>query len=487
MAPIFDAGDDLADQGLARIHFRGAAGEVTGSQFLLQTRRSRVLFDCGFFQGGREQFARNARPFAFDPRALDALVLTHAHIDHVGLVPRLVREGFRGKIHATSGTCDLSRIMLLDSAAIQESNAERENRWRERAGRALVQPLYVKDDAEQALGLFTSEPYLEWVRVAEGVQVRFRRAGHILGAASIEARVADASSERRIVFSGDIGPKDDPLLLELDPPREGDLVLMESTYGDRDHRLKAETVLEFEGILAEAAASGGNVIIPVFAVGRAQEVIYHIGRLEEAGRMGVRHVILDSPMAIDVTELYRRHEDCCELDRSGLRAKPVLATQNITFARTWEQSMAVNFERGFIVLAASGMCEAGRVLHHLKHHLWKPETHVVMVGFQARGSLGRAIVDGTKSVRILGEEIAVRAKVHTLGGFSAHAGQSELLEWYGSFGTPRPTPVLIHGEDDRRVAFAAKLRERFGVEALLPRYESVLSVPNSGVRFELSG
>lgn len=452
----------LPDGELARLAFHGAAGEVTGSCFLLRTRAARVLFECGMFQGGRDEERRNRRPFPFDPRTLDAAVLTHAHVDHSGLLPKLVRDGFRGAVHATAPTRDLLGVLLRDSAHIHELEARRATRRALRRGRRPVEPLTTVEDAERALERVEDAPLLEWVDVAAGVRVRFRRAGHILGSASVEVRVREGTVERSIAISGDVGRAVEPLLRDPDPPEEADLALLESTYGDRDHRDVAATLDELAEILADPACGRGNTIVPVFAVGRAQEVLYRIAELERAGRIPARPVYLDSPMAIRVSELYLRHAACFEQEvLAALRAGELpLEPRRLALCRTPEESMALNGQSGAIVLAGSGMCEAGRVVHHLKHNLWRPESRVLMVGFQARGTTGRALVDGARRVRVLGEPIAVRARVHTLGGFSAHAGQSELAAWAEGLRSSGAAFALVHGEPEKRAALAELLRAR---------------------------
>lgn len=454
-----------------RLRFDGAAGDVTGSRFLLRTERARVLFECGLFQGGRATWAHNREPFGFDPGLLDAVVLTHAHLDHSGLVPRLVQEGLDAPVHATRGTAKLAEILLLDAAHIQEGEAERRTRRNLRRGRKPVEPLYGTNEAERALARFRPAPFGERVRVAPGVDVCFRPAGHILGAAHVEILVRSGDEERSLVLSGDVGRAGDPLLCDPDPPPTADLVLLESTYGDRDHRDRDATEDELAEILNASERSGGNVLIPVFAVGRAQEILHAIGKLERTNRIHPRRVYLDSPMAVDVTRLYRSREHGCRAEQDGAPAP--ITTRELVFTRDWQESMTINFQRGVIVLSASGMCDAGRILHHLKHQLWKPETHVVFTGFQAAGTRGRSIVEGARMVRVLGEEIAVKASVHTLGGFSAHAGQSELCAWYRRI-DGRPPLVLVHGEATKRATLADAIARAAGVRAALPERGDVL-------------
>lgn len=467
----------LADDQLARLSFHGAAGGVTGSCYLLETRRSRVLVECGMFQGGRDADRKNAAPFDFEPSSLTTVVLTHAHIDHSGRLPLLHRRGYRGDIHATRPTCALARIMLADSAHIQEMDIRFANKRRARRGKEPLEPLYTMEDAEEAIGSLVHHPFRQRERLTDDLEVRFAPAGHILGAASVEIWVRDGDVERKIVFSGDLGRDEDPLLVEPEPPADGDLVLVETTYGDRDHRNTDDTMGELVDVFAAAQKSGGNVIVPVFAVGRAQEILYYLGKLEREGRVRPRPTYLDSPMAIDVTRLYRRNADCC---RDIVDADGPIATEQLEFTRDAQQSMLLNGRRGVTILSASGMCDGGRIVHHLKHNLWRPDTHLVIVGFQAQGSLGRRIIDGAPNVTILGERVAVRAAVHTLGGFSAHAGQSELLGWCRRAAGPDTTFVLVHGEDDRRATFGRLLGEKLGRPTLTPALGGTLAIPHAG-------
>jgi len=470
---------------LARITFLGASGEVTGSSYLLETAKARVLVDCGMCQGGSHSRAHNQRPFPFDARGLDTVVLTHAHVDHSGLVPKLVHDGFRGPIHATQASGGLLGVLLRDSAHIHEHDVKAENRRLQRRGKRPLEPLYTIEDAERALDHLVLHPFGRELEVAPGLRANYRRAGHILGAGSVEAWVGDGGATRKLVFSGDLGRRREPLLLPPDPPREAELVLMESTYGDRDHRPLEDTVAEFAEAVVRAMADGGNVIVPVFAVGRAQEILHYLGTLERAGRIPKVPVFLDSPMAISATELYRKYGDCFRPDDGAGHPCEALEPAQLSFTRTPEESMRLNERRGVIILSSSGMAEGGRILHHLRHHLWKATTDVVFVGFQAHGTLGRALVEGARTVRIFGEPVAVNARVHTLGGFSAHAGQSELVDWVSPMVKSGARVALVHGEPEKREVLARVLRERTGVEAWRPLRGDRIVVPRPGeaVRF----
>lgn len=441
---------------LALVTFYGAAGgEVPGSCTLLESATARVLVDCGLVQGQRAR-QRNERRFPFDPAAIDAVLLTHAHVDHSGLLPKLVREGFRGPIHATRPSRDLLAVLLRDSAHIQDQEARAASLRRPRPGQEQREPAYRIADVERTLELLALHAFDEEFELAADVNVRFKRAGHILGAASIECRVSDATRERKLVFSGDLGRPNEPLLLPPEPPREADLVVLESTYGDRDHKPPAGALDELARAIELTVANERTVIMPVFAVGRAQEILHHIGELERSRRIPEMPVYLDSPMAIEVTELYRASSACFRRTSSGAPLVPS-APRRLALCRTPEESMRLNGQRGMVILAASGMCEGGRILYHLRHHLGRDSTDLLVSGFQAPGTLGRALVDGARSVRLLGESVSVRARVATLDGFSAHAGQSELVQWVAPALASGARIALLHGEDGARHALAAKL------------------------------
>ncbi|HJW46303.1 MAG TPA: MBL fold metallo-hydrolase [Lysobacter sp.] len=456
-----------------RIHFHGAAGEVTGSLHEVHAAGRRVLLDCGMHQGSPEAERRNADPFPFEPSQLDALIISHAHIDHIGRVPLLVRRGFQGPIYAQAATADLMPIMLLDAASIAESEAERANR-RRRNHEPEALPLYTREDVEAAMRLVKPLPYDQRSSVAPGIDIVFRDAGHILGSCIVEL----FADERKLVFSGDLGPRNTPILRDLTTIDRADLVLMESTYGDRNHRDRAATIAELGDILDTAWKQGGNVLIPAFAVGRSQELLYWFARHWNEWNLSRWRIFLDSPMATKVVKVYDRHHDLFDED-----AKRIWASQpspfklpNLHFAETAQDSMAINrIESGAIIIAGSGMANAGRILHHLRRRLERRETHVVFVGYQAEGTLGRRLVDGARWVRIHGRDIRANAQRHTIGGLSAHADQGGLIEWYGQIAN-HPPLALVHGEDKAREALAGELGERYGVTATLARPGLVLDV-----------
>jgi metallo-beta-lactamase family protein len=443
-----------------QVQFCGANGEVTGSSHLLRVGDRQILIDCGMIQGDEEIERRNAEPFPFDPQRIDALVLSHAHIDHIGRVPLLVKRGFRGPIYAQAATADLSRIMLEDSASIAESDIVRDNLKRLQQGLTPLQPLYTRDDARAALERLHPLPYDSELEILPGVLLRLRDAGHILGSAVVEIWQRGG---RKLVFSGDIGPRGTPIL--RDPARidHADIVLMESTYGNRLHRSRGDTVAELGGIFAAALNTGGNIVIPAFAVGRSQELLYWMAEHYDEWNLDRFQIFLDSPMAGKVLEVYERHEDLFDEDARALWARRPnpLRMPNLRVTVSVAESQAINQHTGgAVIIAGSGMCNGGRIRHHLRQNLGRHNAHILFVGYQAQGTLGRLLVDGVKRVKLFGDWIDVHAHRHTLGGLSAHADQAGLLEWYGHIGAHAPV-YLVHGEDIARQALADKLRERF--------------------------
>ncbi len=434
------------------IEFYGATREVTGSCHIVRAGGQTVLLECGLIQGGRQREARNREPFPFDVGSIDAVVLSHAHIDHCGRLPLLVRRGYSGPIHVQETTARFCAIMLEDSARLAEADAERENRKRERKELPLVKPLYTAAEVTQTLAQFVTVPYLERREILPGITLRYVDAGHILGSASVELWLTHDGTGRKLVFSGDLGQYGTPILKDPARNTEADLVLMESTYGDRRHRDRDATVRELATIIQEADHRRGNVLIPAFAVGRTQELLYLFGRHYEEWDLARWKICLDSPMAIRTSRIYWDTPDI--QDPGGLPRLP-----NLLLAETAQDSQAINRLRsGVIVIAGSGMCEGGRIVHHLKHNLWRPECEVIIVGYQAAGTLGRRLVDGNTYVRIHGETVRVRARIHTLGGLSAHGDQDDLARWYGSF-SPLPPVYLVHGESAAAEGLAARLRK----------------------------
>jgi metallo-beta-lactamase family protein len=454
-----------------KITLFGAAGEVTGSAYLLETDRARVLVDFGMFQGGARAEAKNCLPPNLQPRKLQAVLLTHAHLDHTGRLPLLTKGGFPGPIYATDPTRELAGLILHDSAKVQEYDIQRANRKRQRADEPPLQPLYSHPDVEQTLALFRTVEFDQVQTVAEGISARFVEAGHMLGSASIQLTIEERGRPRKVVFSGDVGPKGLALVRDPVPFTQADLVFLESTYGDRDHKPPAETLAEFRGIIQQAVERRTRILVPAFAVGRTQQILFHLEELFCDGTIKPFPIHLDSPMAIAATKIYQRHPDLFDAEAQGLERR-CGAIDNQPYLRTSEtpqESMALNDAPGpCLIMAGAGMCNAGRILHHLRHGLWRPETVVLIVGFQAEGSLGRQLVDGAKEVSIFGERIAVKARIHTLNGFSAHAGQNELLHWFEPLAPARPKVVLVHGEPRSREPLAALIQKRHGLKPLLP-------------------
>jgi metallo-beta-lactamase family protein len=416
----------------------------------------RILVDCGMFQGERELHEDNAAPFGFDPASIDLLLLTHAHLDHCGRIPLLVKRGFRGEIVCTSATRDLTRLVLLDSAHLHEEEARR--RRRHGAGAADHAPLYDTMDALDSLDRFgRSAVYGKPIDLGPGLVATFFDAGHILGSASILVEARENATRRRILFSGDIGPDDRPLLVAPQPPSDVDVVVMESTYGDRDHRPLGASVSEFHDAINDAIDRGGNVIVPTFALERAQELLFFLREGMENGRIPkALQVFLDSPMAISATELFRRHPEAMKPPLSAMirHGRDPFRLPELHFTREASESIALNRIRsGALIMAGSGMCTGGRVRHHLRHNLAHADCSVIFVGYAAQGTLARIIIDGAKSVKLFGDHVPVRARVHTINGFSAHAGRSELVAWHGRTGAPDAT-FIVHGEAGAAEALA---------------------------------
>ncbi len=459
---------------MATLQFIGAARQVTGSCHLIKTDTSTILLDCGMFQGSAKTEDLNAKPFPFNPHEIDAVVLSHAHIDHSGLLPKLSKDGFTGTVYSTLATHDLIDLMLKDSAHLAEKDVEWQNKRRRRAGKSLIEPLYSIDDVEALLSQRHAIPYGEKLNITSDIDICFREAGHILGSAIVEIFINDQGKQKKLVFSGDLGNDNQALLRDPETIEDADVLLLESTYGDRLHRSLPDTLEEFEQALNNAALDGGNVLIPAFSVGRTQEILYYLGKLYRAGKLKQRQVFLDSPMAITASDIYRRHthlfneEDSAAFDvaikKDWTEWLPILRC-----TRSTDESMEINrIVSGAIIIAGNGMCTGGRIVHHLKNQLWRSKTDVIIVGFQVNGSTGRALVDGAEHVNILGNDIAVKARIHTLGGLSAHADQKQLLDWAGNFKKPRPELYLVHGELDQMLELQNKFHERLGWHANIP-------------------
>lgn len=456
-------------------------GEVTGSAYLVETDRARVLVDFGMFQGMAHADDKNRAPITNDFSRLNAVLLTHAHLDHTGRLPLLVPGGFNGPVYCTPATGEMTNLILRDAAKIQESDLERLNRKRQRQGKEALTPLYRLADVEALMALVRPVAYKQPVPVAPGITAQWVEAGHMLGSTSIQLTVEDAGRKKTIVFSGDLGQRNAPILKDYEPFKQADLVFLESTYGDRNHQSFEETVRQFIEIVNIAVAERGKILVPTFAVGRAQLLCTLLAWMFRRKKVPPFPVYLDSPMAIEATNIYTKHPELWDEEmRNFVAEHSIRADLEVAGGRTSvtaDDSKKLNDAHGpCLIMAGAGMCNAGRILHHLKANLWKPETHVMIVGFQGAGTIGRALVDGAKEINIFGEPIAVKAKVHTLGGFSAHAGQDDLLAWFQSLASCKPRVVLTHGEDGPRQALANRIQKDFALKCELPGIADVVTV-----------
>jgi len=463
-----------------KITAHGAAGgEVTGSAYLLQTRNATVLVDCGLFQGARGLENYNRIPTSGAFAKLHAVVLTHAHLDHTGRLPLLTKAGYNGPIYATPATIDFTDLILRDSAHLQKADVERKNRRRMRMGQPLLDPLYEQEHVEQLKPLFVPMAYDKPREVAPGVTVRAVEAGHMLGSVSLELTIEDASKKKVVIFSGALGTRGAPLHRDYVPFQYADFVFMESTYGDHDHRSLIETAVEAREVIKKAISAGGKILVPVFAVGRTQILLYLLAGAFQRGMLTPFPIYIDSPMAISATKLYQKHtelfdEEALAMQKSGeLQAR----LQSAKFCQSAEESRALNDTPGpCLIMAGAGMCTGGRILHHLRHNLARASTTVIFVGYQGHGSLGRMLVDGNKVVSIFGEKIPVKASIHTMGGLSGHAGQSDLMNWLGSFAKSKPHVFLTHGEERGRQPLGKLIKERFKLKVDYPGMRETIEI-----------
>lgn len=459
-----------------KITFLGAAKTVTGSCFFVETASTKFLVDCGMFQGYSKNNALNEEEFPFNVEELDYIFLTHAHIDHSGRIPRIYIKGFRGQIIATKATVELCAIMLPDSGHIQEYENEWTNRKRLRAGKPPVEPLYTYQDAVNCLELFRKVSYDEVIKINDEIRVRFRDAGHILGSAIIEMWINERGEEIKIVFSGDLGNKDIPILRDPSIIESADYLVIESTYGNRLHNERVDKAEYFLNLINSTIEKGGNVIIPSFAVGRTQELIYELNKKKEVydeklKMLFATPVYIDSPMAISATEVFRNNLDCYDEEAREYieNGDNPLDFPGLQFTRTAEESKALNERKeSSIIIAASGMCEAGRIRHHLKHNLWRKDSTIIFVGYQAEGTLGRRLLDGAKKVRLFGEEISVEARIEMIEGFSGHADKEGLLKWIERFNRKPKKIFIVHGEEDAMIEFSEEINRRFNIETVIP-------------------
>lgn len=466
-----------------KLQFLGASQVVTGSMFLVTTENKKILIDCGLFQGSRELERLNERPFSFDPATIDYLFLTHAHIDHSGRIPKLVKDGFVGRILSTKATLDLSRLMLLDSAHIQEADIQWENQKRARSGKPPKEPLYTTVDAEQSLRHFEGFLYDQKVDVDEEVTVRFMDAGHILGSSILELWVTEKGHTTKLVFSGDLGMPNRPLLRHFEKIEEADYIIVESTYGHSTHPPIEDASKQLIKLINETAERGGTVIIPSFAVSRTQELIYTLNEYYENGdieQFMKIPIYIDSPMAVSATEIYARNAACFNEETRDLilSGDDPFQFENLFYIRDQAESQRLNtYQFPKVIISASGMCSAGRVRHHLKHNLWKSKNSIIFVGYQAEGTLGRRLKDGQSTVGILGEEIKVEAQIHSIEGFSGHADQPTLLSWLRGFKQKPQRIFIVHGESEQAHAFADKIQEDLKWTTCVPDlgYEATLA------------
>ncbi len=464
-----------------KLQFLGATRQVTGSQYYLEADGAHLLVDCGMHQE-RAFASRNWQPSPVRLRNLNAVLLTHAHVDHCGLAPKLVQEGYRGPIITTQASADLVDLVLRDAAQIQAEDAafkEKRHRKEGRRPKFPVQPLYTMRDVERTLALLQPEPYDRQIRVNGHVNAVFHDAGHILGSAMIELRVSDHGRPRRILFTGDLGQWDRPIVRNPTIFTEADYIVMESTYGDRDHENHGTVDSQLETVIKEAVADGGKVIIPIFAIERAQELIYHLNHLLRGARIPTIPVFLDSPMAADVNEVFRRHRECFDEEAEEIVASggALLKFPSLRVVQSVQESMAINSMKGpAVIMATSGMCTAGRIKHHLAQYIGNPACTVLFVGYQSHGTLGRQILDGNEEVRIHGIWRLVKAKVRQIQGISGHADRSSLLKWLSHFTTPPRQVFITHGEEGASLAFAEQVRHQFGWNVCVPEYRETVTL-----------
>lgn len=457
------------------IQFLGAAKMVTGSNYLIKMNKYKILVDCGMFQGSDEKEEMNFQKFEFDPTTIDYLILTHAHIDHSGRIPKLVKEGFRGKILCTKSTYDLCKIMLLDSAKIQESDVQWENKKRQRRGQKLSEPLYTIKDAEDSLKYFDPYFYNQNIIINEDISLKFRDAGHILGSSILELWVTEDGETNKIVFSGDLGMPGRPIIKDPEFIDDADYLILESTYGDTNHEPYSYSTSKLIEIINNTVVKNGTVLIPSFAVGRTQELIYELNKYYEHNKDVEEYmkipIYIDSPMAVNATEVFEMNsnsfnDEAKELILSGDNP---FNFQNLRYIRSQEESMALNKSSyPKVIISASGMATAGRIRHHLKHNLWNPNNSLIFVGYQAEGTLGRILLNGAKKVKLLGEEIEVNLSVYDLEGFSAHADQKTLLNFIDKFKRKPKKILLVHGEEGPANVLSDIIKERFNIDVIIP-------------------
>lgn len=463
-----------------KIRVIGAAGgEVTGSAYLVRTEQATILVDAGMFQGSKASEAKNKLPQGAAPSEIDAVLLTHAHLDHSGRLPLLVKFGYDSPVYATDATHDFAQIILQDSARLQTADAMRKNKKFWKKGEPPMEPLYSTDHVEYIKELTRTVEYDKPVQVAQGITARWINAGHMLGSASIELTVTESDRKKVVVFSGDLGPLSLPMLKPFEQIHKADLVFMESTYGNRNHKSLADTIADFEQIVIEAVETGAKILVPTFAIGRAQQLIYHLAEMFYDRKVRPFPIWLDSPMALKAVTVYREHDELLDEEFHTVRKKGAFPVDPNYFkaSPTAQTSRELNDKEGpMIILAGAGMCNGGRILHHLAHNITNPKTFVLIVGFQAYGSLGRKLVEKEETISLFGEKKEVKAKVRTMNGFSAHAGQNDLLKWFSTLAPSKPMLCLTHGENDQRIALAGMIKKQFRISASLPELNEWVEV-----------
>lgn len=473
---------------MVRVTCLGGAQTVTGSNYLVESPSGKkVLVDCGLFQGGRQMEERNWGEWGFDPKGIDTLFLTHAHIDHSGRIPKLVKDGFHGRIMTSPPTAELCEIMLLDSAHVQEMDAQWQTRKNRRQHKNDVLPLYTQADAEASFKYLFPVERDQVIDVEPGIRARLRNAGHILGSSILELWVEENGESLKMVFSGDLGKRDQLIVRDPHEVFDANALFLESTYGNRLHKTFEDSKAELLEAIEYAVSNGEKIMIPAFAVERTQEILYILGEFSRTGTLPDIPIYLDSPLAIKATEIFRRNKPYYDEEARAIvdQGFDPFGMPNLHFTESTKESIAINEKPGSaIIIAGSGMCTAGRIKHHLKHNLWRPGASMVIVGFQAKGTTGRKIVDGAKKVRIFRENVDVRARVFTIGGFSAHADQSDLLAWVGGFES-RPKVFVVHGEPEASRILAEKIQEKYHLEAHVPRWKERLVLKPREVAFEM--
>ena len=474
-----------------KIRFLGAVNGVTGSNHLIQAQGKNIMLDCGMYQGRDEEL--NEEEFAVAPADIDCLLLSHSHIDHSGRIPLLVKQGFKGVIYCSKPTYDLCEIMLIDSAHIQETEAEWKNNKAKRSGKKLAEPLYTQEDAMNSLQYFKPVLYNQIINIDENITVKFNDAGHILGSSIIEVWIKDEEDTIKIVYSGDLGMHEKPILKDPAQIDRADYLIMEATYGNRVHENIEQRTEELINIILKTTKRGGSVIIPSFAVGRTQELIYELNKYYDShlNEIGTKEnelrkipVYIDSPLAIKATEVFRRNSHAFDKEAKDyiMKGDNPLDFENLHFTQSADESKQLNFStEPKIIISASGMCEAGRIRHHLKHNLWRKEASIVFVGYQAEGTLGSRLLEGEKCVKLFGEDIKVNAEIYNVEGFSGHADKPALLNWIGSFKEKPGKIFIVHGEKDSKEDFAKEVKDKFNINSIIPEYNVVYDIKKKNV------